>query len=402
MGIRAFPCSGGRTRTYDLRVMSPTSYQYNPLIFNRLSTSQNADSKKLSKMSDNWKLTIGTTEGKKFVNLYINKTRYRYWNGKAIGVKVKSSENVDLLRSAFELKLLEGWRPEKKRALKKSRQKTPPTIISEIEKGVNTVLDGSYSYHHKRDVQWVFREFKCYLSDKALHHKGTTDLHPDVLKEFILQSKWSARTQKNVLTTMKCITNGTINEKLSSIKIRKVKSTLHKPIKDIQALLNAIKEFNDPLYICCLLTYGCLLRPHQEIRLLKWKDIDFERGIISLSGARNKSGRNRIVPIPLYIESELKKRFTSNEKYVLRDSTIPYSHDYLKVLWRRFKKQTDQLEEGVTLYSLRHSGSIQVFEKTGSLQKLQQVMGHSTMQVSLTYLRNLELKQLDVEDLPEL
>ena len=25
--IKAFPCSGGRTRTYDLRVMSPTSYQ---------------------------------------------------------------------------------------------------------------------------------------------------------------------------------------------------------------------------------------------------------------------------------------------------------------------------------------------------------------------------------------
>ena len=27
LGIKAFPCSGGRTRTYDLRVMSPTSYQ---------------------------------------------------------------------------------------------------------------------------------------------------------------------------------------------------------------------------------------------------------------------------------------------------------------------------------------------------------------------------------------
>ena len=34
--------------------------------------------------------------------------------------------------------------------------------------------------------------------------------------------------------------------------------------------------------------------------------------------------------------------------------------------------------------------------------KLQQVMGHSDMKVSLTYLRGLEVKQLDVEDLPEL
>jgi len=29
-------------------------------------------------------------------------------------------------------------------------------------------------------------------------------------------------------------------------------------------------------------------------------------------------------------------------------------------------------------------------------------MGHSTMQVSLTYLRGLEVKELDIEDLPEL
>ena len=32
--------------------------------------------------------------------------------------------------------------------------------------------------------------------------------------------------------------------------------------------------------------------------------------------------------------------------------------------------------------------------------KLQQVMVHSDMKVSLTYLKGLEVKQLDVEDLP--
>jgi len=42
----------------------------------------------------------------------------------------------------------------------------------------------------------------------------------------------------------------------------------------------------------------------------------------------------------------------------------------------------------------------QFYEKTGSLTKLQQVMGHSSLQVSLTYLRGLEVKQLDAEDMP--
>jgi hypothetical protein len=45
---------------------------------------------------------------------------------------------------------------------------------------------------------------------------------------------------------------------------------------------------------------------------------------------------------------------------------------------------------------------IQLYEKTGSLIKLQQVMGHSSLQVSLTYLRGLEVKQLELGDMPML
>ena len=35
-----------------------------------------------------------------------------------------------------------------------------------------------------------------------------------------------------------------------------------------------------------------------------------------------------------------------------------------------------------------------------ALVKLQQVMGHSSLQVSLTYLRGLEVRQLDQNDMP--
>ena len=81
---------------------------------------------------------------------------------------------------------------------------------------------------------------------------------------------------------------------------------------------------------------------------------------------------------------------------------VPFSNDYFKGRWSAFKKQSLYLEPFQTFYSFRHTGAIKVFEKTGSLLKLQQVMGHSDMKVSLTYLRGLEVKQLDVLDLPEL
>ena len=70
--------------------------------------------------------------------------------------------------------------------------------------------------------------------------------------------------------------------------------------------------------------------------------------------------------------------------------------------WTRYKKKSKLIEKDQTLYSFRHTGAIQVYEKTGSLTKLQQVMGHSSLQVSLTYLRGLEVKQLDADDMPVL
>jgi hypothetical protein len=54
------------------------------------------------------------------------------------------------------------------------------------------------------------------------------------------------------------------------------------------------------------------------------------------------------------------------------------------------------------MYSFRHGGALSVFEQSNSLVKLQQVMGHSSLQVSLTYLRGLDVKRLDVADMPSL
>ena len=54
----------------------------------------------------------------------------------------------------------------------------------------------------------------------------------------------------------------------------------------------------------------------------------------------------------------------------------------------------------VTLYSFRHSGAIEIYKRTVSLSKLQTAMGHSSLNVSLTYLRGLEIAELKEEDMP--
>ena len=58
------------------------------------------------------------------------------------------------------------------------------------------------------------------------------------------------------------------------------------------------------------------------------------------------------------------------------------------------------LEQVQTLYSFRHSGAIEIFKRTSSLTKLQKAMGYSSINVSLTYLRGLEIGALKEEELP--
>tara|TARA_Y100000589_G_scaffold298958_1_gene307996 strand:+ start:1084 stop:1266 length:183 start_codon:yes stop_codon:yes gene_type:complete len=60
------------------------------------------------------------------------------------------------------------------------------------------------------------------------------------------------------------------------------------------------------------------------------------------------------------------------------------------------------LEEGQTLYSFRHTGAIDIFKRTESITKLQKAMGHSPINVSLTYLRGLDVGELKEEDMPTL
>ena len=185
---------------------------------------------------------------------------------------------------------------------------------------------------------------------------------------------------------------------METIKSKKTKAKLHKPYSNIKEMLDEIKLFSESLHLCCLMTYGCLLRPHREVRELKWRDFSEDLNFINLSGNRNKSGRNRIVPVPSYVRDVLVKKEPHHN--IFSGKPQPLNQDYFKTLWSRFKKQSNLLEQEQTLYSFRHSGAIEIFKRTGSLTKLQKAMGHSSINVSLTYLRGLEVAELKEEDMP--
>jgi integrase len=342
-----------------------------------------------------FKVTIGQDKKQVFINVYYNDTRFRFWNGKVIGIKLRCIDNPTLLKAAFELKLREGWRPPSK---KKEVKELPVTVIQALQKGVDTKIAQGCSQRFIKDAKRIVTLWKRYEKEHHLKNLTIDKLQASHIRSFLVRPNWSAKTQRTVKSTLSPLLSEFTPNLVQSLRLKKPTSTLHKPFDNVNEVLDAVRDYNQQLYLCCLMTYGCLLRPHREIRELTWSDFSEDLTYIHLSGNRNKSGRNRIVPVPAYVRDILVKGESNHN--IFSGSNEPLNQDYFKTLWSRFKRQSDILEQGQTLYSFRHSGAIEIFKRTESITKLQKAMGHSSINVSLTYLRGLEVPELNEEDMP--
>ena len=344
---------------------------------------------------NSFNVTIGQDKKQVFINVYYNNIRYRFWNGKAIEIKLRCIDNPTLLKAAFELKLRDGWRPKPK---KREVKEVPISVIQALQQGVEVKIAQGCSERFIKDAKRIVTLWKRYEGEQHLKSLTLDKLQPSHIRNFLVRPNWSAKTQRTVKSTLSPLLTEFKPNLVQCIKLKKPTSTLHKPFDDINGVLDAIKEYNNQLYLCCLMTYGCLLRPHREIRELTWGDFSEDLKYIHLSGNRNKSGRNRIVPVPFYVRVVLVK----GEPYhnIFSGKPQPLNQDYFKTLWSRFKRLSNTLEQGQTLYSFRHSGAIEIFKRTGSITKLQKAMGHSSINVSLTYLRGLDIPELTEDDMP--
>ena len=346
---------------------------------------------------NHFKVSIGDSKSKPIIIVYYNKKRFRYWNGKAIDVNLKSNENSTLLKAAFELKLLEGWKPKPKEIKVKAK---PLTVIQALEKGIQTKIAQRCSDRFIKDAIRVVTLWRRYEVEHNRRNLTLDNLQVSDISNFLIRPNWSPKTQRTVKSTLSPLLTEFKPNLVKAVKLKKPISSLHKPFDDIKEIIDAIKNYNLHLHLCCLMTYGCLLRPHREIRELTWGDFSEDLSDIHLSGHRNKSGRNRIVPVPSYVRDFLIKGEPHDN--IFSGIPQPLNQDYFKTLWSRFKRQSNILKQGQTLYSFRHSGAIEIFKRTGSLTKLQKAMGHSSINVSLTYLRGLELPSLKLSDMPRL
>lgn len=332
------------------------------------------------------------SDGKYYVDFKLNNKRYRLFSGRLIGsslnpnsypAKQRYSITSTLAKQVYEFIVLNDYSISKPKS-------TLEFFDSLIEKKIKEPLSDVYRKALKSYAIILRQE----LIKKGVITSSFIDSIP--LRYNNNTSYNSIRRHINVLVNH--LHNNNFPIGLSRLKTRKQEEVLHSPINNVGELLSRIRDFNMNLYLCCLMTYGCLLRPHQEIRLLKWENFSDDLSYINLTGSKVKSKRNRIVPVPTYIKKVLKRG--CNQNNIFSNTLQPYNKGYFSLLWRRFKRFNPDIDKHITIYSFRHTGALEIFKRTGSITKLQKAMGHSSIKVSLTYLRGLEVPELNEEDMP--
>jgi len=334
-----------------------------------------------------------TKEKKVFISFYSMGRRYRIFNGQLFNINIYPNDFPIHLREAkaqlLALKIFEIICNENISGYK------TPSDIEYLRTALETKMKSSLSSQYKKNLVFVFN---------LISKKCKNEISKEDIKSIILSFE-KGTTQKMVKNHISALIGSAIESGMKinpvkNINTNRQKAKIHKPIKNINALLEEIKNFNSNLYLCCLLTYSCLLRPHREVRGLKWSDFTDDLSYITLSGSRNKSGKNRIVPVQKYVRDILEKGAPNHNIFTGKPHSL--NESYFKTIWGRFKKVSKLIEPDQTLYSFRHSGAIEIYKRTGSLTKLQRAMGHSSLAVSLTYLRGLEVSDLNGEDMPQL
>lgn len=149
-------------------------------------------------------------------------------------------------------------------------------------------------------------------------------------------------------------------------------------------LLQAAKESSsDCLYLVVVLCLSTGARK-MEILSLKWKDVDLERGIITLHETKN--GERRILPITGHALELLKEH--SKIRRFNTDLLFPSNTNPKKPIDVRTPFENALKKAGVNdfrFHDLRHSAASYLAMNGATLAEIAEVLGHKTLQMVRRY-----------------
>jgi integrase len=134
------------------------------------------------------------------------------------------------------------------------------------------------------------------------------------------------------------------------------------------------------------------LRSRREALALKWKDVDFENGVIHIHQSKSLAGR-RIVPMSSLCKKELSawraRLGPEFSEFVFANSLRPENHLVdVRVAWSKAVKAAGL--DYLWIYDLRHTFASRITEAGASPISVAQIMGHSSPNILQTYVKAID------------
>lgn len=227
--------------------------------------------------------------------------------------------------------------------------------------------------------------FGLYLSQKNI--SDTSLIDTDLLKDFVLFLRNKDIKNTSINTYMRgiknycswCIYNGYMDPFDYKVKLPRPDPDQILPLSssEVDDILKYIqnecyKSKNKELFFRLLLDCGMRSR---EALMLSRKDIDLNKGIISIN--KSKYNKSRMIPLP----DRVRVLIPDDEGYLFSFGESG-KHDFFV----RLRKQTGI--QRVRAHLLRHTFATSYMIKVGNLEFLRMYMGHSSYNVTQNYIQS--------------
>jgi site-specific recombinase XerD len=283
------------------------------------------------------------------------------------------------LLSKVIVKLAEGWIPESIEKQNVPLDFSFKEAAAELE---SFIPKADYGDKHKYSLLWYLKSLK-----QAYMGSQLNDITTASLTAFIMKRHTGSNTSYNTARRFQQLGYIDFNP-VSYIKAKRAEATINAAFtpKELTALFEYLKVTDIILYRVAILMYTTFLRPHQEIRLLKAKFFNYEAKQLILPPRYTKNGKQTTIPLQSIILDEFEFVQAMEGQDLIFGNVNSF---YFSTKWGKKVRDVYPLKEHQTLYSIRHTAAVETYKRTKDVALIQRLMHHSSMEVTIGYLRSL-------------
>lgn len=355
--------------------------------------------------------------------------------------KVRIRKTFDLNRSHFVTN--PTLREARAREIldKKRLEHANPTLQKEIRRaalGATEIVEAmnvalkikcASDREHTRITYSSFTRIFCqWLKEQDLEHLPVGSFDRAKAKSFLdwvlLERKTrdgnavGGRTYNNYILNMRSLFYELVDREylsenpFANMKKRKEEQKLRHPFtqEDSDAIAAYVYQHDKPVYLAILLISHCGLRL-SELRRMRARDIDLNRGLIILGGDQTKNRERAFITIPSVAIETLKSfhieripashlifglEMRPHPKEAVGRNTI--TRRFREMLLTMVKQGRIASAEGYTAYSWKDTGAIAMVKSGMDIVTIQKHLRHKSLDTTQRYLQSLGVINRDVRD----